>query len=123
MCPPLRPPFPHPPLPSPCFSTTPALPLSAAFPTAVRRKALAFGSFAHGVSLPGADLDVVVSGIMTPISRGGGEYLLVPQSCCSLCGSRDAILRAAASLVCRSLFTPLGCPLACMASGWAGGTR
>lgn len=58
----------------------------------MRRKAQAFGSFAHGVSLPGADLDVVVSGIMTPISRGGGEFLRVPQSCCLLCGSRDADL-------------------------------
>jgi hypothetical protein len=44
----------------------------AAFPTATRRALQAFGSFAHGVSLPGADLDVVVSGVMTPISRGGG---------------------------------------------------
>lgn len=49
----------------------------AAFPTAARRVVQAFGSFAHGVSLPGADLDVVVSGIMTPISRGGGELLSV----------------------------------------------
>lgn len=41
----------------------------------MRRKVQAFGSFSHGVSLPGADLDIVVSGIMTPISRGGGELL------------------------------------------------
>lgn len=49
----------------------------AAFPTATRRAVQAFGSFAHSVSLPGADLDIVVSGIMTPISRGGGELFSV----------------------------------------------
>lgn len=59
--------------PAPAFPDPPRPP--AAFPTAKRRKVQAFGSFVHGISLPGADLDVVVSGLMTPISRGGGEWL------------------------------------------------
>lgn len=61
-------------LPAECSSFPPCLPrLGAAFPSAKRRQVAPFGSFVSGVSLPGADLDVVVSGVMTPISRGGGR--------------------------------------------------
>jgi hypothetical protein len=59
-------------------SVPPRLPAPpAAFPTAPRRRVQPFGSCGHGVSLPGADLDVVVTGLMTPIARGGGERVAV----------------------------------------------
>lgn len=47
--------------------------VDATFPSAPRRRLAPFGSYVHGIGLPGADLDLVVSGLMSPIARGGGE--------------------------------------------------
>lgn len=45
-----------------------------------------FGSFVHGVGLPGADLDLVVTGMMSPIARGGGGLPVLLGLLFSVCG-------------------------------------
>ena len=44
----------------------------AVFPASSRWAVPVFGSYVHGLGLPGADLDLVVTGVIHPSARGGG---------------------------------------------------